>query len=159
FALFGLPPLPELRQRSTHLPSYLRGKVFLPKTREWKDARLKEVGPGHEFVADNRLFKVLDQHRVAECPEIDVSKLAEADRPFDPANWRVPNANDVVYVPGKDFPDSGHCLLSHVKPHRRFRFQGRYYFLQPGQALGRMDLIDTSRVDRPADEDDASWQV
>jgi hypothetical protein len=150
---------PLLSPREIRLPPYLRGKVFLPKTREWKEARARELEPGQEFVADNRFFKVLSRDLVVECPEIDVSKLPDADRPFDTANCRPPRETDVVYLPSKDGRYGGHCLLANVERHKHFRFQGRYYFLQLGEELGSMHVINTGRVDRPEEEDDDRWLV
>jgi hypothetical protein len=152
-------PRPQLRLRSADLPPFLKGKVFRPEARAWEDAQLKEVGPGREFVADNRFFKILDRHMIAECHEIDVTKLADADCPFDPGNWRHPRPDDVVYIPGEVDLRTGHCLLSNVKTYQRFRFQGRFYFLQPGREPGSLELIDTGRVDGPENNDDSSPQV
>jgi hypothetical protein len=130
----------------SYLPPDLKGQVFLPDQMKWQDASLKEVKPGQEFIADDCLFKVRTPTFIEACPEIDVSRIADATRPFAPANWRAPESVDVVYVLGEQYPHSGHWLLCDVQPHQRFLFQGRVYFLAPGRAAGVCNLMDTGQV-------------
>jgi hypothetical protein len=92
---------------------------------EWQDALLKDVKPGQEFIADNYLYKIRTPTIIEGCPEVDVAKIPDADRPFDPDNYRLPTEDDVVYVLGKEFPHSGHWLRRAVQPHHPFLFQGR----------------------------------
>jgi hypothetical protein len=126
----------------------VKGKVFVPERMEWHDALLKDVKPGQEFIAENCLYKVLTPNRIKACPEVDVSKIPDADRPFDSDNWRTPNSFDVVYVLGEGYPNTGHWLMCDVQPHQQFLFHGRIYFLAPGRAPGICKLMDTGKVAR-----------
>ncbi|HTU93124.1 MAG TPA: SEC-C metal-binding domain-containing protein [Gemmataceae bacterium] len=121
-------------------------KVFRRETRTWADTLLKEIPPGQEFIAFNRLHKVLAPEVYAENPTLDVSRISEADRPFDRNNYRSPASQDVVYVFDEEDPDWGHWQFSNLHPGQRCVFQGRVYAIEPGPDPNTCTLIGLNQI-------------
>jgi hypothetical protein len=107
---------------------------------------------GQEFIAHNRLFRVLRPEVYAEDVLLDVAKIPEADRPYDPRNWRTPKSHDVVYAFSEDGQPLGHCLLGNMSPGQSCVFQGLIYYNKPGPNPGTCTLVGNGEVDhRPYD--------
>src|SRR5262245_39535379 len=66
---------PQASPERSPLRPNLKVKVFRRETRTWADSLLKEVQPGQEFIAFNRLHKVLRPTVYAENMTLDVSKI------------------------------------------------------------------------------------
>jgi hypothetical protein len=135
----------------------LQVKVFRHGRREWTEARLREVEPGQEFIAFNRLFRVLRPEVYAEDVLLDVAKIPEADRPHVPANWRTPKSHDVVYAFDEDARPAGHCLLGNLNPGQRCVFQGLVYHIKPGPSPDTCTLVGKGEVYRHGNEPRYVW--
>jgi hypothetical protein len=139
--------------REPSLHSNLKVKVFLRERREWKNVLYRDVVPGQEFIVGNRLYRLHSAEGASLFPEIDVAKIPEADRSFDPANWRRPRANDVVYVLD-ELPDPSapfHRQLCEVEPGQHFLFQGRTCTIKPHEAGSGYRVV-LLEADTPKDE-------
>ena len=128
-------------------PHWMLVEVFDPATGQWSEKRKDEALPGQEFVAMNMLFK---QQLLGTWSnihgEVDVSRLADAYRAFDPKNYRLPESGDVVYVFGQDLPRTGFNTLAYVRPGETFRFQGRIYKTEPGSQPDTLCIVDTGET-------------
>jgi Pretoxin HINT domain len=122
-------------QTTNHLPSPIRAVrppgpdeevlTFHAGRFEWKPSRLKEVAPEGEFLWKNGLYRVRGSARLLELvPELDVKKLPEADRSYDPSKVRDPVPNDVVWVMGEN---ARHSTVKTLKAGEKFAFQGRVF--------------------------------
>ena len=139
------PPEPQgfLGEQS----NWLAVKVFGPATGEWRETTKGEVVPGEEFVAMDRLFKEYIYGWMSETHgEIDVTKLEDAHRAFDPKHNRHPTGDDVVYVFGQKLPRTGFQVLALVGPGETFRFQGRVYKTAEGSQPDTLRIIDTGET-------------
>ncbi len=89
-------------------PHWILVQVFDPATGQWSQKRKDEALPGQEFVAMRMLFK---QELLGTWSnihgEVDVNRLEDAYRAFDPKNCRVPESDDIVYVFGQQLPRTG----------------------------------------------------
>jgi SEC-C motif/Pretoxin HINT domain len=128
-----------------------RVKAFVHESREWKETQLKNVPIGVEFIAFNRLFKVLEPDVYAENAILDVSKIPEADRPYNPHNCRTPKSHDVVYAFGENGEPPSHCLLGNLNSGQRCIFQGLVYYIKPGPTSGTCILVGNGEVDERPD--------
>lgn len=127
--------------------NWLAVKVFDPATGEWRETTKGEVVPGEEFVAMDRLFKEYIYGWMSETHgEIDVTKLEDACRAFDPKHDRRPTGDDVVYVFGQKLPRTGFQVLSLIGPGETFRFQGRVYKTAEGSQSNTLRIIDTGET-------------
>lgn len=127
--------------------NWLAVKVFDPATGEWSETTKGEVVPGEELVAMDRLFKEYIYGWMSETHgEIDVTKLEDAYRAFDPKDARRPMSDDVVYVFGQKLPRTGFQVLSLVGPGETFRFQGRVYKTTEGSQPKTLRIIDKGEV-------------
>jgi hypothetical protein len=160
--LLAQPSVPLKNQASTaaqqtnHSPSPTQA-VLLPRSDEevltfhagrfeWKPSLLKEVAPEKEFLWKNGLYRVRGEARRLEyVPEIDVKKLPEADRSYDPSNARDPVPNDVVWVMGED---ARHSTVKTLKAGEKFAFQGRVFEtkLSQGQMMAGYSGQQLNRV-------------
>ena len=127
-------------------PLNQRCKVFQPETRQWMDAPFRDVRPGQEFVADGRLYKMWRRDVTAAIVDLDVRKIPDADRPYDPAACRIPKGDDVVLVLGDRYPDCGHWRLSHLRPGQRCLFQGRVYAIEDNGDPTTCKLVGTDLI-------------
>ncbi len=99
--------------------------VFSALTGEWQSKALREAEPESEFLFQGKLFRLRGKAGLIEwVTSIDVSKLADADRTFQPGNYRAPEGTDVIYVVGKD---ARHVVLGAIQPGEKFAFQGRLF--------------------------------
>ena len=127
--------------------NWMAAKVFDPATGEWNEMTKGDVVPGEEFVAANILFKEYIYGSMSEVHgEIDVTKLEDAYRAFDPKHDRQPTGDDIVYVFGQDLPRTGFQVLSLVAPGETFRFQGRIYKTADGSKPNTLRIIDTGET-------------
>lgn len=127
--------------------NWMAAKVFDPTTGEWKEMAKGEVVPGEEFVAANILFKEYVYGWMSEKHgDVDVTKLEDAYRAFDPKPVRRPTGDDVVYVFGQKLPRTGFQVLSLVGPGETFRFQGRVYKSARGSKPNTLRIIDTGET-------------
>lgn len=127
--------------------NWLAVKVFDPATGEWRETTKGEVVPGEEFVAMDRLFKEYIYGWMPETHgEIDVKRLADAYRAFDPKDARRPTGDDVVYVFGQKLPRIGFQVLALVGSGETFRFQGRVYKTAEGGQPNTLRIIDTGET-------------
>ena len=126
--------------------------MFTPRNGQWPSASLKDVKPGGEFIYQDHLYRVTDSGTVEMVPDVDVSKLPDADRAFDKSNHRFPEAADVLMVLDKDMKFTHHAVLGTLKPGIRACFQGKAYELRAGRTAGTMDIADTGIVSAPRDE-------
>jgi hypothetical protein len=143
-------------QQTNHSPSPTQA-VLLPGSDEevlrfnalrgeWKPALLKEVAPEGEFLWKNGLYGVRGSARLVEyVPELDVKKLPEADRSYDPSNVRDPVPNDVVWVMGEN---ARHSTVKTLKAGEKFAFQGRVFEtkLSQGQMMAGYSGQQLNRV-------------
>lgn len=120
--------------------------MFTPRNGQWPSASLKDVKPGGEFIYQDHLYRVTDSGTVEMVPDVDVSKLPDADRAFDKSNHRFPEAADVLMVLDKDMKFTHHAVLGTLKPGIRACFQGKAYELRAGRTAGTMDIADTGIV-------------
>jgi hypothetical protein len=104
-------------------------QVFSSRTGEWQTKPLQEAEPESEFLFQGKLFRLRGKAGLIEwVTSVDVSKLADADRTFQPGDYRDPESTDVVYVVGKD---ARHVVLGAIQPEERFAFQGRLFEAKP----------------------------
>lgn len=143
---YHAPPPPRAAPKRSPLHGNVRVKMFVRQTRQWKDTCLKDVPPGEELIAFNRLFKVLEPEVYAENVTLDVAKIPDADRAFDRNNYDSPKAHDVVYVFDEDDPGWGHCQLGKLNPGQRCVYQGRVYAIEPGPMPDTCKLIGLNQV-------------
>ena len=145
--LYSAGPQDRIASVTTHAgsphPPQQNCKAFVPETRRWKDTLFREIQPGQEFIADNRLYKMWSRNVTAHLAGLDVSRIPDADRTYDPANCRTPKANDVVLVLGDKYPNCGHWLLGHLKPGQRCLFQGCVYAIEADDDPGSCKLLGT----------------
>lgn len=127
-------------------------KVFRHERRQWADTRLADVQAGQEFIADNCLYKRLSPAVIQNNPLVDVRLIPEADRPYEPHNWRAPRGHDVVYALEADGSPIGHCRLARVAPGQRCIFQGLIYHIEPGPTFGTAKLVGSGEVDHRPDD-------
>jgi hypothetical protein len=132
-------------------------RAFAHDRREWTYTRLADVKPDQEFIADNCLHKVLRPDVYATFPVVDVAKIPEADRPYDPRDWRSPKGRDVVYAYGSDGSILGHRLLANLDPGQKCVFQGLIYHIKPGPTPGTGKLVGHGEVDHRPDHRQYVW--
>ncbi len=123
------PPRPPARN---HLAPDLKVRAFVPGNREWRDAVLKDIQPGQEFVLENQLYLRMSPSVIRANNRIDALRLSDADRPFDPQDWRLPVSEDVVYAFDGNGQPVGHCLLGSLSTGQKCAFQGLMYRIEPG---------------------------
>lgn len=127
--------------------NWMAAKVFDPATGEWKEMTKGEVVPGEEFMAANTLFKEYIYDWMSEKHGgVDVAKLDDAYRAFDPKNDRRPTGDDVVYVFGQKPPRTGFQVLAMVGTGETFRFQGRIDKTAEEGQPNTLRIIDTGQT-------------
>ncbi|MEN6372287.1 MAG: Hint domain-containing protein [Armatimonadota bacterium] len=109
--------------------------VFTARTGQWIKTPFADVKPGSEFTYSGHFYRLTDSGKAEMLPGIDVSKLADADSPYDKTNHRAPQADDVVQVLSKEIRVVGHAVLRTVEPGTRICFQGRAYDLATDRSL------------------------
>lgn len=123
-------------------------QIYNRRNGQWEDAIFGDVGNDMEFIVGNYVYATTEQGYFFLKPEIDISKLAETDRSFDPDNWRVPEADDVVFL--FKSPDGsqqkGHWLFTYVKAGSEIVFQGKVWRLEYDIANDEMGVVDTGNV-------------
>src|SRR5262249_1976788 len=80
---------------------------------------------------------------------LDVAKIPDADRPYDPRNCRPPMKHDVVYAFAGDGTPVGHRRLANLDPGQRCVFQGLVYHVRPGPTPGTCTLAGYGEVYSP----------
>lgn len=100
--------------------------VFNAQRGTWESTILGEVESGSEFIHANRLFRLRGETGIIQwINDVDVAKLVDADATWDPeGEHRYPDAEDVVYVTGKD---ARHVILPQARNGEKFAFQGRLF--------------------------------
>ena len=123
-------------------------QIYNRRNSQWEDAIFDDVGNDMEFIVGDYVYATTEQGYFFLKPEIDIGKLAETDRPFDPDNWRVPKADDVVFlfksVDGSQ--QKGHWLFAYVKAGSEIVFQGKVWRLEYDIANDEMGVVDTGNV-------------
>ncbi|MBE2199354.1 MAG: hypothetical protein IAE79_12140 [Anaerolinea sp.] len=123
-------------------------QIYNRRNGQWEDAVFGDVGNDMEFIVGDYVYATTEQGYFFLKSEIDISKLGEADRPFDPDNWRVPEADDVVFlfksVDGSQ--QKGHWLFTYVKPGSEIVFQGKVWRLEYDIANDEIGVVDTGNV-------------
>ena len=123
-------------------------KIYNRRNGQWEEAVFGDVGNDIEFIVGDYVYATTEQGYFFLKPEIDINKLAETDRPFDPDNWRVPKADDVVFlfksVDGSQ--QKGHWLFTYVKAGSEIVFQGKVWRLEYDIADDKMGVVDTGNV-------------
>jgi hypothetical protein len=66
----------------------------------WRPMPLGQVAKGQEFQFNGHLYYIDQKNGVWENHNVDVVKLTEADRSFDPNQWRYPEKQDTVLRAG-----------------------------------------------------------
>jgi hypothetical protein len=127
-------------------------KAFQPDRREWADARLADVQVGQEFIAHNCLHQIVRPNVYASYPLVDMAKIPEADRPYDPLDFRTPKGRDVVDALRADGSPIGHRLLANLDPGQHCVFQGLVYHIQPGPTSGTAKIVGYGEVDHRPDD-------
>jgi hypothetical protein len=117
--------------------------LFSPVAGQWMLAAFEQARPGSEFYSRNQLYRVLDSKSASVVPNINATRLLEADIQLDKASRR-PHAGDVVQVLDKDMGFVAHALLEHVRPGAVVRFQGRAYKVKADAGLVNTGVVFSS---------------
>ncbi len=136
-------PAPEEWTKDTPVQIYNRLNGL------WEDKTYGEVGPDMEFIVGGYVYATTPENGFLFLkPELDITKLAEADRTFDPANWRLPKPDDIVKVFRSDDPaqQKGHWLLKDVAPNSEVIFQGKVWSWELDLENQRFVVKDTGNV-------------
>jgi hypothetical protein len=119
-------------------------QAFASRTGEWQSKSLREVEPEGEFLFQGKLFRLSGKAGLIEwVTSVDVSKLADADRTFQPGSYRDPEGTDVVYVVGTN---ARHVLLGAIQPGQRFAFQGRLFEAKADPSGGGLLIQNTGNT-------------
>ena len=123
-------------------------QIYNRRNGQWEAAVFGDVGNDMEFIVGDYVYATTEQGYFFLKPEIDISKLAETDRSFDPDNWRVPKADDVVFLfkSVDGFQQKGHWLFTYVKPGSEIVFQGKVWRLEFDVANNELGVVDTGNV-------------
>jgi len=146
FANDGITPVAAQAAVPVALAPDTAVAMFSPRHGHWPSALLHDVQPGGEFIYQDHLHRVTDSGAVERVPDVDVRKLPDADRAFDKASHRFPEAADVVMVLDKDMTFTHHAVLGTLQPGIRVCFQGRAYDLRAGRTASTMAIADTGIV-------------
>lgn len=128
------------------LPPETLVAMFTPHNGQWVSTPLAQVMSGCEFTCEHHLYRVNKDGAVEMIPDIDINKLADADRAYDMANYRIPEAADVVMVLDKDMTFTRHAVIDALQPGTRVCFQGKAYDLRKGRTAGTIDPEETNIV-------------
>lgn len=123
-----LPDLTELRDDSIVI-AYTES----PNGKGWNGVRFADLEdkPIEFFWRDTFLSAQNSPHGVLVAkPEITLEDVEEASRTYDPENWRMPKANDVVFVfesTRSHWQSQKYYELQDVEPDSKVIFQGVVY--------------------------------
>lgn len=112
---------------STRWTNDLQVLAFDESQKSWRPMRLGQVAPRQEFQFDGHLYFLNLNRDVKENPRVEVSRLAEADRGFEPDRRRSPESQDVVRFVDRDNRHWRHDVALTAGPGDRFVFQGIVY--------------------------------
>lgn len=123
-------------------------QIYNRRNGQWEDAVFGDVGNDMEFIVGDYVYATTEQGYFFLKPEIDISQLAETDRSFDPDNWRIPEADDVVFLlnSADGSQQKGHWLFTYVKRGSEIVFQGKVWRLEYDIANDQMGVVDTGNV-------------
>ncbi|MEI6196307.1 MAG: polymorphic toxin-type HINT domain-containing protein [Verrucomicrobiota bacterium] len=113
---------------------------------EWIIKPLGEVADNKEFIAGGYLCRMREGGMMELVSEVDIERLADADKSFEKDNWRFPEAPDVVRVLDDQGKHVWHEQLDHVHPGSQFVFQGRRFKAESGDTPGAVDIVDTGQT-------------
>jgi len=104
----------------------------------WQPLPFAMVPRGGEFQFDGYLCGIDQDGRVWVSPNMSATQLFEADRNFDPYNWRWPESEDVVRFVDRDNHHLRHDRMGRFQAGDRFWFQGILWeaFADPDSPTG-----------------------
>ena len=90
--------------------------IFNRRNGQWEARTYGDVRPDTEFMVENIIYATTPDRGVLFAkPELDVTRLAETDRSFDPDNWRMPQPDDIVLlVKPSTTQQQGHWSVSYT---------------------------------------------
>lgn len=122
-------------------------EIYNRRNGQWEPMTYGDVGPYTEFIVGDVLYATTETGNLFLKPEIDISRLTEADQSFEPDNWRMPEPDDVVFLfKSSSNQQTGHWLLKHVQPDSEVVFQGRVWKWELDAENQRFVVSDTGNV-------------
>ena len=123
-------------------------QIYNRRNGQWETKTYGDVLPDTEFMVENVIYATTPNHGLLFAkPELNITKLAETDRAFDPNNWRMPQPEDIVFlVKTSTDQQQGHWLLRDIKPGSHIVFQGREWTWNLDATQQHFVLKDTGNV-------------
>ena len=141
----GAVPACDLKQSTGPPGTGTRVQVFVRRTARWESRNVSTVQPGDEFIHENCLYKVRGRLRVFEiAPEISVGALHRVWHLQQDEKRRPPTYDDVVYVRGERYPDTGFWLFGDVRSGVQVVFQSHVYESEQHAGITRVQATGDS---------------